>query len=171
MSRFLAQFTGALLIAVMFTVPAVASGLFDSADSPRQQQQIKNAREKISALKAERMKRAVGVDEKIAAQIKLISDRYEQRRDALRDEARGDMRELRESLGSRNEGRIKTALDQLEQRQQAYHALRAEERAELRQLLTTEQQAKYVLFQAAFTKELREKIRKIQDRRGGPSVR
>jgi hypothetical protein len=38
-------------------------------------------------------------------------------------------------------------------------------------VLTPEQMAKYLLFQAAFMKEMREKIRDIKQRRGESSLR
>jgi Spy/CpxP family protein refolding chaperone len=141
------------------------------ADDPGRQQRFEQLRERIEKLKAERMQKALALDERTAAQVSDISRRYDQRRFELRKNSRNDMQTLRQSLRGKNDAEMQSALERVEQRQQTMQALKADERAEIRRILTPEQMAKYTLFQEAFAQEMREKIRNIKQRRGEPSLR
>lgn len=166
-TKFLALAACALIC--MGTCAAGAAQLSENDDGRRQR--FEQFRERIEKLKAERLQKALALDEPKASQIAEISRRYDQKRFEVRQKTQGDMRMLRQSLQGKNNTEVQTALERVEQRKQALQALQSEERAEVRKILTPEQMAKYTLFQEAFASEMREKIREIRQRRGDPSLR
>lgn len=161
-----------LTICALVGLFSVTAGAAQTGDNdPDRQQRFAEFRERIGKLKAERMQKALELDEKTAAQVSDISRRYDQQRFELRKKSRDDMQTLRQSVRGKNDSEMQSALERIEQRRQAIQVLDAEERTEVRKILTPEQMAKYTLFQEAFTREMREKIREIKQRRGGSSLR
>lgn len=141
------------------------------ADDPAREQLFEQFRERIEKLKAERMQKALALDEKTGNQVAEISKRYDQQRHSLRKQSKNDRHALRQALSEKNHAAIQSMLERAEQQQAALHNLNTAERAEIRKVLTPEQMAKYLLFQDAFSREMREKIREIKQRRGEPSLR
>lgn len=141
------------------------------AENPDRNQRFEQARELLEKIKAERMQKALVLDEKTAGHVAEIAKRYDQQRFELRKKTRDDLQALRKALNEKNDAEIRTALERAEQTHQAFCTLHLEEQAELKKVLTPEQMAKYLLFQAAFMKEMREKIRDIKQRRGESSLR
>lgn len=70
------------------------------------------------------------------------------------------MRDLRRSLRSAkpDEAKMRTNLEKLEKNHNEMQALRSNEFKGLKELLTVEQQARYLLFQQDFQREMREMI-------------
>lgn len=161
-------FLACTLICILVLGAGAAQG---GAENPDRHHRFDQARELLEKLKAERMQKALALDEKTAGQVAEISKRYDQQRFELRKNTKDDLQALRKALSDKNDAEIRTALERAEQRHQAIHTLHMEERAELKKVLTPEQMAKYLLFQAAFMKEMREKIREIKHRRGESSLR
>jgi len=141
------------------------------AENSDRHHRFEQARVLLEKLKAERMQKALALDEKTAGQVSEISRRYDQQRFELRKNTKDDLQTLRKALSEKNDAEIRTALERAEQMHQSLYTLHREEHAELKKVLTPEQMAKYLLFQAAFMKEMREKIREIKHRRGESSLR
>lgn len=76
----------------------------------------------------------------------------------MEDTLRGDMKRLRESLKEGREGQLKDILERLEENHKALQRINDEERAELKKILTIEQQAKFILFQQEFDRDIRKTI-------------
>lgn len=155
---------------VCISVCVAGAAPFSGNDDGRRQR-FEQFRERIEKLKAERLQKALALEEPKASQIAEISRRYDQKRFEVRQKTQGDMRMLRQSLQGKDNAEVQAALERVEQRRQSLQALHAEERAEVRKILTPEQMAKYTLFQEAFAREMRDKIREVKQRRGEPSLR
>jgi Spy/CpxP family protein refolding chaperone len=134
--------------------------------SPDHMRRFEQARELIEKVKLDRMQKTLALDDKTAMSVAEIAKRYDQKRFDLHRLEKEELHALRKALNEKNESQIQEILNRIEQRHQAMHNLHLEEQAELKKVLTTEQMAKYLLFQAAFLKEMREKIRDIKQRRG-----
>jgi Spy/CpxP family protein refolding chaperone len=78
------------------------------------------------------------------------------------------MRELRLLLQSSkpDEAKLKAAIEKLEKNRRAMHEVRNKEFSGLKDILTTEQQARYLVFQQEFRREMRGMISGA--RGGGP---
>ncbi|HMK43801.1 MAG TPA: hypothetical protein VK445_06650 [Dissulfurispiraceae bacterium] len=160
-----AAFFGSLLFLMSLVLPAGAAQRGGDFDSPERLKRMQQFRERVAEVRDERMRQALQLDDRSSRQVGEINRRYEQRRMELRQAAHDDMRELQGGLKSRNESTMRNTIDRLEQRQQAIQKTHSDERAELRRTLTTEQQAKYILFQHAFQQEMRDKLRDIRQRK------
>ena len=68
------------------------------------------------------------------------------------------MRELRDSVREKREGRIRNVLERIENDHTALQRVNDEELAELKNILTIEQQANYLIFQQEFEHEIRKII-------------
>jgi hypothetical protein len=167
--RFLLLF----FLVVGFTVNSIAEPPEDP-DRPPTKEQMEKVRKRIETLRMWRLTQALDLDEKTSAQIFPLLNKFERNRAEIEHALRDGMRELRGSLKERREGLLKNILDKLEQNHKAMQMINDEERAELKRILTIEQQAKFVLFQHEFNREIRKIIAEARERRherfgkGGP---
>jgi Spy/CpxP family protein refolding chaperone len=115
-------------------------------------------REKTEVLRIYELIKALDLDEKTAIRFFPILNKYDKKRAEINHKIREDIRELKEALKEKSEAQIKDILKRLQQNRKALQELNDEKNAELKNVLTVEQQAKYMLFQYKFPKELRKKI-------------
>jgi len=96
-----------------------------------------------------------------------IMNRYDKIRTEAEFSLRKGMRELRISLKENREGKLKNILDDLEKNHQTLQRIADEEWAEVKKVLTIEQQAKLVIFKQEFDSDIRKIITEARERRGG----
>jgi len=130
--------------------------------SPAKRERI---RQRIETLRMWELTRALDLDEATAAKLFPLLNRYAKKRQELEKGIQADLSGLREALKNRDQERIRELLDQLEDRHRALQQLNDEERAELKKVLTLEQQAQYILFQQRFNREIRRLINEARRRR------
>jgi len=94
--------------------------------------------------------KALDLDIETAAQLFPILHKYDKKRVEIYRKIKRDIRELKDALEEGSGEQIKGILTRLEQNQRALQEINEEERAELKNILTLEQQARYVLFQYKF---------------------
>jgi hypothetical protein len=114
-------------------------------------------RKKIAAVKIWRLTEALKLDANTSAKLSsLLSAIARQRRDIHREKT-GAISFLRFTVRSPkpDSAKLKTYLDKLEKYHRAMHALTNREMRGLKNILTIEQQARYVVFQHEFTREMR----------------
>jgi len=114
-------------------------------------------RKKIEAVRIWRLAEALKLDPDTSAKLSsLLSSFDRQRRDILSEQLRM-MRILRLAVKSQkpDESKIRAELEQLEKNHHAMQELRNNEMRALKDLLTIEQQARYVVFQQEFMREMR----------------
>ncbi|MBI5633607.1 MAG: hypothetical protein HZA15_09035 [Nitrospirae bacterium] len=160
-----------LLVFVFLTAwsAAAIAEPFDDRDRPPSKEQMEKVRKKIETMRMWKLTSALDLNEKISAQVFPVLNSYDRKRAEAEAAVRDGMRELREAVKEKNEAKMKAALGRVEQNHAALQRTNDEERAELRKILSVEQQAKYVLFQQEFNRELREFIGEARERRGeGP---
>lgn len=133
---------------------------------PPTKEQMQKIRKRIETLRMWRLTEALNLDEKASAQLFPILNRYDKKRYELENSLREGMRELRESLRNKREERLKKILDKLEDNHRALQGLKQEEWADLKKILTVEQQARFIIFLTEFEREVRKLIAEARERRG-----
>ncbi len=117
-------------------------------------------RKKIEAVRIWRLTEELKLDENTAAKLSaFLSSFDQQRRDIVREQM-ATMRELRHALKASkpDEAKLKAALDKLEKNRHAMGDIRDKEIAGLKNILTTEQQARFLIFQQEFRHEMQRMI-------------
>jgi Spy/CpxP family protein refolding chaperone len=125
-----------------------------SAQSEKKREEV---RKKVEAVRMWRLTEDLKLDEKSSAKLaSFLSVIEEQRRGLVRErlEAMHGIRVLLKS-GSPEEGKLKTNLVKLEKVQRGMMELQDKEMNGLKSILSVEQQARYVMFQQDFRREMR----------------
>ena len=129
-------------------------------------QEMRKVRERIETLRMWKLTKALDLDANTSAKLFPIINKYDKKRADLEASMREDMKDLREAIRDNvSDAKLKPLLDRLEENHRQFQGIGNEERTELKRILTLQQQAKYVLFQVEFMRELRETIREVRDRR------
>lgn len=151
-------------------IPAGSDELFDEgpAGGPLSDQKREEVRRKIETLRVWRMTEALRLDEKTAAKFIPLVTVLDQRRAEL---YRGNLDTLRELRGllepvPPDEKKLRAALEKIEQHHREMMKVRERELEAAKDHLTIEQQARYVLFQHEFQREMRRMIRRAQGEPG-----
>jgi cytochrome c556 len=125
--------------------------------SPGKREEI---RKKIETVRIWRLTEQLKLDAATGAKLAALLSSFDQQRQKMVQEQMATMRELRAFLKVQkpDEGKLKTALDALQKNQHALQGLRDSEISGLRDILTIEQQARFVLFQQEFRREMQSMI-------------
>ncbi len=124
-------------------------------------------RKKIEAVRIWKLTEALKLDENTAAKLSAyLSSIDQQRRDIMREQVE-TMRLLKQTLKTAkpDETKLKASLDRLEKNRHAMMEIRDKEITGLKGILTTEQQARFLVFQQEFRRDIQ---RMIAGARGGP---
>ncbi len=155
-----------ILLVLCFTVDSVAEPP-EGFDGPPTKEQMEKVRKRIETLKMWKLTNALDLDEESAAQIFPLLNRYNKKRAKLERNLRGDMTALRDAVKNKKKGQLRDLLERLEKNHKALQRLSDEERTELKNILTFEQQAKFIIFQQEFKREIRKIIGEAKERRPG----
>jgi Spy/CpxP family protein refolding chaperone len=130
-------------------------------------EQMEKVRERIETLRMWKLTKTLDLDEKTSAKLFPLLNKYDKKRAEIEKAIRDDLRELREALKGKREGNLKSIIDKLEENHEALQRINDEERAELKKILTIEQQAKFILFQQEFDRDIRKTIAEARERHHG----
>ncbi len=178
--------TGLILIAVpAFAEPpaGIIIGLADEdmgpdagpgRGGPPSEAKREQVRKKVEAVRMWRLTEELKLDEKASAQLASFLSSIEEKRRGLLKTTMDATRDLRSQLnaGKPDEGKLKAILDRIEKSQRELIGLREKEMSGIRGMLTVEQQARYVIFQQEFRREMRGMIAGARGNgpgQGGPS--
>lgn len=137
----------------------------DDFDRPPSKEQMEKIRERIETLRMWRLTEAIDLDEKGSAKLFPLLKKFDKKRVAIEDAQREGMRELRQLLKEKRETQLKGLLERLEKNHKDLQKLKEEEWVELKNILTIEQQAKFIIFLQEFSKEVRRLIAEARERR------
>jgi Spy/CpxP family protein refolding chaperone len=174
----------AMVVAMMLSCAALASARqgppadryddMTGIDNPQgpggepSEERREEVRKKIEAVRIWRLTEALKLDAPTSSKLSALLSSFEQQRMASMREQMAAMRELRSLLKAPkpDESKIKSALDRAEKNQHALQALRDKEIGGVKEILTIEQQARFLLFQQEFRREMQGMISNA--RKGGP---
>ncbi len=127
---------------------------------PPSEERREEVRKKIEAVRIWRLTEELKLDTNTSAKLSsLLSSLDQQRRDTMREQMEA-MRDLRSLLKSAkpDEAKIRPLIEKLEKNHHEMQALRNREFKGLKEILTIEQQARFLLFQQEFQREMRDMI-------------
>jgi Spy/CpxP family protein refolding chaperone len=155
-----------LSLLVLTTVITISfAQITDDIDPRLSKEKMAQVRERVDSLRMWKLTKALDLDEKMSAKLFPILSRFDRKRSELQFALVLDLRELKAALAEKGNVKIKEALDKLETHYDGLQQLNHQERSELKQILTPEQQAKYVIFQIDFAKEVRKMIAEAREKR------
>ena len=144
-----------------FAQQAPSGGLYDESlepgGAPPSAAKREEVRKKIEALKIWKMTEALKLDAETSARLAAVINPLDQQRMDIAREQMMTMRELRSLLQSQkpDQAKLKAAIDKLEKNHIAMQETRNKEFSAVKGILTTEQQARYIVFQQDFRREMR----------------
>ncbi len=145
----------------LVSLPALAQRSFrDAPRGPYTQEQRDEIRKKIEAIRIWRMTEELKLDADTSAKLASLLSPIEQKRREIIRERIETMRNLREILKAEKpeEAKIKPLLNRLENNHRALQELKNAESKGIKEILTIEQQARFLIFQREFEREMRETI-------------
>jgi Spy/CpxP family protein refolding chaperone len=160
-----------LLMAMLLTTAAAVA--YAEQAAPPVEKKREEIMKRIETVRIWKLTEELKLDSETAAKLSsLLSSINQQRREVLREQA-ATLRELRRILGTSkpDEEKLKTLLEKYEANHQAIRQLTEKEFSGLKDILTVEQQARFILFQQRFQREMRNKIHDAKGRgqnAGGP---
>lgn len=127
------------------------------AGGPPSDEQREEIRKKMEVVKMSRLTEELKLDEKTAAKFIPVITALDQKRRSLMKENRHSMQELRTELNAQqpDEGRMKAAISRIEKNHREIASLREKELQAARENLSVAQQARYILFNQEFMREMR----------------
>jgi Spy/CpxP family protein refolding chaperone len=143
--------------------------------NPPSKEKREEVRKKVEAIRIYRLTEALKLDEKTSAQLASLLGTIDQQRRELMNQNMESMKELRSSLKapSPDAGKLKSILERLEKNHHEMVGLKEKELKGLKDILTVEQRARYVVFEREFMREMRGMIAGArgngQGMRGGPA--
>lgn len=130
----------------------------DDLDGPPSGARKEKIRKRIETMKMWKLTQALDLDEKLASRLFPMLHEYDRKRDGVEREIRKEVDSLKAVIETHDEPAMKKIMASLEKKHDALRQLRDEERSRLREILTVEQQAKYLIFRMEFKREIRKMI-------------
>ncbi|MDF1526696.1 MAG: hypothetical protein RRA15_09140 [bacterium] len=161
------RLTGVLCLLLL--MGPVQTPLLMADDGVARERDLTQVRKKVEALRAWQLSEVLNMDEETSSQLFPAMRQADQERWNLEFRNRQLVREMSQSLENRNPDpqKIDKILDELQSNRR--ELVRSEERhlERVRQILSPEDTARYLMFQVKFQKEIKRKaVQAYQDRRG-----
>lgn len=135
--------------------------------TPPAKERHERVRKQIETVRIWKLTKELELDERTSAQLFPVLNRHDRKKIELEQGILMSMRELRQSLAG-NKGQLKAILDRIEQQHRDLQKEKEAEWDDLKRILSVEQQAKYLLFQSTFQREMSRMITEIKARRVEP---
>ena len=129
-----------------------------------QNREMERALERINTVRLLKMVDALGLEKETAAKLASVSNKYCETRKSLLRNMRKDLDALRQILkkGSPDESELKELVGQVKRLKKELADLKLHQMDEEMNLLTREQQARYLIFKVDFHKEMHGLIQEIR---------
>lgn len=153
-----------IIMLVAIGLSAVSMAENTQPDNQPRSEEMEKVRERIETLRMWKLTKALDLDTIGSAKIFPIINKYGKKRSELYHAVRTRMKELTNLIKEKQDERLKTGIERLEQTDKALHSINEEERAELKKVLTIEQQARFIIFQHQFEHEVRKIIAESREK-------
>ncbi len=147
-----------------FTADCLAHPAED-LDSPLPRERMEEARERIETLKMWKLTKALDLDETTSSRLFPVLNKYDKKRHGIERDLRDGMSKLREALRGRSELNLKDIINNLDYNHRELQRINDEEWAEIKKILTIEQQAKFIIFRQEFDRDIKKIIAEAKERR------
>ena len=147
----------AVLAALSLPAFAQQGPLRGPSGGPPSDEQREEVRKKMEVVRISRLTEELKLDEKTAAKFIPVITALDQKRRSLMNEIRHAMQGLRTELNAPqpDESRMRTAIGRIEKNQREISSLREKDLQAARENLSVAQQARYILFNQEFVREMR----------------
>jgi len=145
------------------------SPVFGGDETPQPFEKKEKIRKRIELIRMWKLTEALDLTEETGAKLFPILHKYDEKRIELGKERRNVMNQLRKTLQDEAtpDEEIEAAMDNVEKNAIAASDLIRQQREELKGILSPRQQAKYILFQREFQREIRKLIAEAKHSRRG----
>jgi len=146
---------GKWIATVLLTVPLLAAPIHAAAQGPRPEKR-ERVEERIRMVRMWKLTEALDLTEERAAQIFPVLNRFDRHRSELIRENHKKINKLKEALQADpvDEEALISLIDKIGETRSALARIHDEEAAVLKKLFSVEEQARYLLFQISFEKEI-----------------
>ncbi len=143
------------------------SRVFGGDETPHPLKKREKIRERIELIRMWKLTEKLDLTEETGAKLFPILHNYDQKRTKLQKEHQNIMKKLREAIEDEatSDGEIEAAMDNWEKNALAVSDLIRQQREELKGILSPRQQAKFILFQRQFDREIRKIIAEAREKR------
>jgi Spy/CpxP family protein refolding chaperone len=160
-----------LFIMCGFTVPGFAQppepGGPGSLNKPPTAQQQDTVRKRIESMKMWKLTKDLDLDEATSAKLFPIINKYDKKKADIYENLRTRMQEIKTSLDDKKTDQLKDLIVKVEENRKALQGVTDEEWAEVKRVLTIEQQAKFILSRQEFGRQMRGLIEDSKDKQPG----
>ena len=127
---------------------------------PPSAEKREEVRKKIEAIRIWRLTEELKLDTDTSGKLSALLSSVERKRRDIQREQRETTMQLRDILKSQkpDENKMKQCIDKLQSNHRAMQELRNDELKGMKEILTVEQQARYLVFQQDFQREMRDMI-------------
>jgi hypothetical protein len=133
-------------------------------DRPLKKEQREKLRQRIESIKMWKLTQTLDLDEKTAARLFPLMNRYDKKRAEVHHDIRENIRDLKKTLQIHDERRLSAVMKNLETYHGQIKDIEEQEWSDLKNILSVEQQAKLILFKMNFEREIRKMIAKTKRR-------
>jgi len=160
----------ALMVALVLSVGQVLARPPARGDyGPMDEERRAELRERIELIWMWRLTEELDLTQEEGATIFPVLRQYEEKKRALRDENRELVRELDQLIeANASEGKLKKAIQALAENEKKYHQVKEEGFQKLERILPVEKQARYIVFQQEFRREIHRLLRRSRGTGRGP---
>ncbi len=154
----IARFLIAAVCLSILALPAMAQQRMPSPPSDRPtEEKREELRKKMEAIRIARLTEELNLDEKTAVKFIPAITALDRQRRTLFKENLETLREMRTIMNAPqpDEGKLKAAISKIEKNQHEILSLRSKEFAAIKDYLSVQQQARYLLFHQEFQREMR----------------
>lgn len=139
-------------------------------ESPQTIEKRKKIRERIGLIRMWKLTEELDLTEEMGAKLFPLLRKYDEKWIKLQKERRDLMQQLRKALEDEatSDKELEGAMERVETNARAISDLLRQQRQELKGILSPRQQAKFILFQRRFQREIREIIAEARQRKGRP---
>ncbi len=143
------------------------SQAFGGDETPQAYEKRENIRKRIELIRMWKLTEKLDLTEETGAKLFPLLHKYDEKGIRLQKERNSITNQLRRALEDEatSDEEIEAAMDNLEKNVLAASDLIRQQRKELKGILSTRQQAKFILFQREFHREIRKIIAEARERR------
>lgn len=135
------------------------------------QERREELRKKVEQIWQQKLTEKLNLTEEEKAKVFPLLQQYHERQRALRQENRQLVRQLEGMItANASEKELKRTIGALEENEHKLLEIREQGFHELARILPVDKQARYIVFQADFRREIHRLIRKARHREGGPGT-
>ena len=137
-----------------------------SFDGPPQKKEL---REKINMMRIWKLTEVLDLNEETASRLFPVLHKYKKERDELKHDMKITAKELEKAVNTGSDEEIRNILRGIKQSRDKLRGIEDKELAELRDILTVQQQAKYILFHQKFKRQIKKRLLQERERHSGRS--